>query len=455
MRTDAVNPVTGRDKPRERALEILAGVEAGAFADALLDKSRRSFGARDNAFILELVYGTLRNRSRLDWVLNQFSLQPLHKTDPLTRNILRLGAYQLLFLDRVPASAAVNTSTELAKGRGKKPGYVNGLLRNLDRKRSAIVYPGPEDPVRQMAVLYSHPEWLVGRWVRRYGAEAAASILRENNHPAPLVVRTNSLKTTRRELKAAFESRGVETRESLYSPEGIEILSPQGLRDFPAYDRGWFIVQDEAAQLIGFLLSPLPGEAVLDACAAPGGKATHLAELMQNRGTVVALESDRGRMARIGQNSQRLGAAVIVPVQGDARSFREGRFDKILVDAPCSGLGVLRRHPDGRWNKSEPMIRERAAVQRQILENCAELLNPGGALVYATCTTEPEENEEVIGDFLAKHPGFTLDDPKLYLPASAGKLVDERGFFRTFPGEPAMDGFFGARIAKNSVPPIE
>ncbi len=443
-----MNPVTRRDKPREQALEILAGVEAGAFADALLDQARQSFATRDSAFILELVYGTLRNRSRLDWALNQLSLQPLHKTDPLTRNILRLGAYQLLFLDRVPSSAAVNTSTELAKNHGKKPGYVNGLLRNLDRKRGAIVYPGPADPVRQLAVLYSHPEWLVKRWVQRYGAELATSLLRENNHPAPLVVRTNSLRTTRNGLKAAFASQGVEARETRYATTGVEILSSPGLRSVPAYDRGWFIVQDEAAQLISFLLSPLPGETVLDACAAPGGKTTHLAEFMQNKGTVVALESDSRRMTRISENSQRLGTTIIVPVQGDARNFREGKFDKILIDAPCSGLGVLRRHPDGRWSKNEQIIEERAVVQWQILENCAGLLKPGGALVYATCTTEPEENEEVVGNFLAKHPEFTLDDPRLYLPASAGKLVDNKGIFRTFPDEPAMDGFFGVRMVR-------
>ncbi len=443
-----MNPVTPKDKPREQALEILTGVEAGAFADALLDQARQSFATRDSAFILELVYGTLRNRSRLDWALNQLSLQPLHKTDPLTRNILRLGAYQLLFLDRVPSSAAVNTSTELAKSHGKKPGYVNGLLRNLDRKRNAIVYPGPADPVRQLAVLYSHPEWLVKRWVKRYGAELVTSLLLENNHPAPLVVRTNSLRTTRNGLKAAFASQGVETRETRYAPAGIEILASPGLRSVPAYDRGWFIVQDEAAQLISFLLSPLPGETVLDACAAPGGKTTHLAEFMQNKGTVVALENDSRRMTRISENSQRLGTTVIVPVQGDARNFREGKFDKILIDAPCSGLGVLRRHPDGRWSKNEQIIGARVIIQRQILENCSGLLKPGGALVYATCTTEPEENEEVIENFLAKHPEFTLDDPRLYLPASAGKLVDNRGIFRTFPDESAMDGFFGVRMVK-------
>ncbi len=436
------------DKPRERALEILTGIEAGAFADVLLDETRRSFDARDSAFILELVYGTLRNRSRLDWALNQLSLQPLHKTDTSTRNILRLGAYQLLFLDRVPSSAAVNTATELAKKHGKKPGYVNGLLRNFDRKRTGIMYPGSEDSVRHLAVLYSHPEWLVRRWLRRYGLESTSSLLCENNHPAPLMVRANLLRTTRSELKAALESRGAETREARSSPAGIEILSSPGLRSLPSYDQGWFMVQDEAAQLIGFLLSPRPGERVLDACAAPGGKATHLAELMQNRGSVVALESDGERVARIVENSGRVGASIVVPVEGDARSFREGRFDKILIDAPCSGLGVLRRHPDGRWNKKERTIAERAVIQKQILENCAGLLKPGGALVYATCTTEPEENEDVVADFLESHREFTVGDPRPFLPAPAGMLVDKSGFFRTVPDEPLMDGFFGVRIEK-------
>ncbi len=448
---NGANPVTHRDKPRERALEILRRVEKGIFADARLDQARRSFEARDSAFILELVYGTLRNRSRLDWGLNQLSAQPIHKTDVSTRNILRLGAYQLLFMDRIPASAAVNTAAELAKSHGKKQGYVNGLLRNLDRKRDAVTYPGPEDPVRQSAVVYSHPEWLVRRWMQRFGIEYATTLLQENNHPAPLVVRTNVLKTTRDGLKAALASQGAEARETNYSPAGLEIISSPGLRSIPVYDQGWFMVQDQAAQLISLMLSPKPGETVLDACAAPGGKTTHLAELMQNRGTIVALESDPARIGKISENSRRLGIAIIVPVQGDATNYRGERFDKILLDAPCSGLGVLRRHPDGRWNRSERIIHERALLQRRILENCASLLKPGGALVYATCTTEPEENEEIITAFLAvADRAFMIDDPRPYLPGKASVLVDEKGFFHTYPLEPAMDGFCGVRLVKRA-----
>ncbi len=390
-----------RDKPREHALEILRSVEDGGFVDSLLDHSREVFDARDSAFILELVYGTLRNRAWLDWVLNLFSAQPVAKTDVRTRNILRLGAYQLLLLDRVPPSAAINTSTELAKAFGKKQGYVNGLLRNLDRKRSSISEPRFSEPAKRLAVLYSHPEWLVRRWLTRFGREQAETLLRENNRPAPLVVRTNTLKATRDELKASLVSQGAQAVETNYSDIGLEILSSPGIRTLDAYQQGFFMVQDEAAQLVGLMLAPAPGETVLDACAAPGGKATHLAELMQNRGTIVALEIDRTRMNRIVENSLRLGSTIIAPRLGDAALYQQGGFDKILIDAPCSGLGVLRRHPDGRWSKSEQMIRERQRLQSRILENCAKLLKPGGALVYATCSTEPEENEDVVQAFLS------------------------------------------------------
>lgn len=437
-----------RDRPREKALEILIRVEEGAFADALLDQARPDFDRRDNAFILELVYGTLRHRSRLDWDLDQFSKQPLAKTDAATRNILRLAAYQLLLLDKIPVSAAVNTATEIAKRRGKKSGYVNGLLRNLDRRREEIREPDTGNAARDLSILYSHPEWLVTRWLQRFGAEQTGRILRENNHPAPLIIRANMLRTTREELKASLESENAVARETEYSPAGLVISSSPGLLSLTAYRKGWFMIQDEAAQLIGFMLGPQPGESVLDAAAAPGGKATHIAELMENRGAVTALESDRQRIGRVTENSERLGAAIIKPVWADAARHHEGAFDRILLDAPCSGLGVLRRHPDGRWTRKESVIREKQGLQIKILENCSRLLKPDGALVYATCTTEPEENEQVISSFLNANPSFALDDPRPHLPGPAHTLVDPAGFFRTFPKEPRMDGFFGARLVK-------
>jgi 16S rRNA (cytosine967-C5)-methyltransferase len=446
-----VNPVAHKDNPRENALVILRRVEEGAFADTSLEQTRQDFDARDSAFILELVYGTLRNRALLDWILNRFSAQPVEKTDRWTRNILRLGAYQMLFLDKVPVSAAVNTSVELAKQYGKKHGYVNALLRNLDRGRGAITYPGPGDKARELAVLYSHPEWLVRRWTERFGAETTEAFLLANNRPAPLVIRTNTLRTTRNELKATLGSEGVTTVETKYSPVGLEIVAESGIQALASYRKGWFMVQDQAAQLISLMLAPQPGETVLDACAAPGGKAAHLSEIMQDRGTLVALDADAGRIEKIRENIRRLGITIIKTVQGDAARYAEEKFDKILIDAPCSGLGVLRRHPDGRWNKSMRTISDRRILQMQILKNCAGLLKPGGAFVYATCTTEPEENEDVIADFMhTRSKEFMIDDPRPYLPPAAAPLVGSDGFFRTFPREPEMDGFFGVRMIKKS-----
>ena len=244
------------DKPRERALEILQKVEGGAFADALIDEMRQSFDRRDGAFILELVYGTLRNRARLDWSVDRFSVKAVETTDAWTRNILRLAAYQMLFLDRVPVSAAVNTATALAKVYGKKHGYVNGLLRNLDRKRDAITFPGPEDPVRQLSVAYSHPAWLVRRWLQRFGDRATEQLLDNNNRPAQLVIRTNTLRTTRAELKASLEAEGCPAIEAAYSPVGLELRSGPSLQDLTSYRNGWFLVQDQAAQLVSPMLAP-------------------------------------------------------------------------------------------------------------------------------------------------------------------------------------------------------
>ena len=440
------------DKPREKALAILQSVEAGGFADPLLDETRRSLDARDCAFILEIVYGTLRNRARLDWVLNQFSAQPVERTDAWTRNILRLGAYQMLYLDRVPVSAAVDTATELAKEYGKKHGYVNGLLRNLDRKRSAIKEPDAGDPITRLSIRFSHPAWLVRRWVERFGEGTAETLLQQNNLPAPLVIRTNTQKTTREKLAASLETDGVQVRVTNYSPLGIEIVSGPALQELVSFQNGWFMVQDEAAQLVSMMLAPQPSEIVLDACAAPGGKAIHLAAIMQGRGTLVALEIDPKRIKKIRENCARLETSIVVPTRGDATLYKEGVYDKVLVDAPCSGLGVLRRHPDGRWSKDEAAVRVRCLLQARILENCAGLVKPGGALVYATCTTEPEENEEVVAAFLAgPGQGFSLEDPRPYLPEPARVLVDEQGLFHTYPRALELDGFFGARMKRKTL----
>lgn len=437
------------DKTRDQAAEMLYRAERGEFVDVLLEKARPRFSQRDNAFILELVNGVLRNRAYIDYALDTFSERPIEKTDAWTRNVLRLGAYQILFLDRVPVSAAVDTSVEIAKRRGRKSGYVNGLLRSLARNKKDIRPPSQEDIVKYLSIFYSHPEWLVRRWHERYGRERTELLLASANSPSPLTVRANLLRTSREGLRSSLEADGAIVRETSFSPSGIEIISSPGLRNLSAYEKGWFVVQDEAAQLVSMILGPKPGETVLDACAAPGGKTTHIAELMNNTGSVIALEADAERAVRIDENSERLGITIIQTVIGDAADYKGGPFDRILIDAPCSGLGVLRRHPDGRWTKEEGTVLEHQVLQKKVLDNCSGLLKPGGVLVYSTCTTEPEENEEVIEEFLKDRSEiFRLDDPRPYLPAGAVRLVDDRGFFRTWPTAPEMDGFFAARLLR-------
>ena len=443
-----MSPSSRRDKPRERALYILRRTEEGNFADPLLDEARRDFNGRDSAFIHELVMGVLRNRSLLDWTLDRFSEKPVSRTDAWTRNILRLGVYQLIHLDRVPASAAVNTAAELAKEHGKKSGYVNGLLRTIDRNKASLPLPATDNPLSRLSTIYSHPAWLVRRWLDRFGLSRAEDMLRNNNRHAPLTIRTNTQKGKREELLGLLEAQGVQARPTQYSPEAIEIIASPSFATLPVYRDGWFMVQDEAAQLVAMILDPKKGEEVLDACAAPGGKATHIAELMGNEGRVVALESDKKRIARIRENSERLGLTNVVPFLGDAAVFKEGSYNKVLIDAPCSGLGVLRRHPDGRWTKTEEDLVERAKLQKKILENCAKLVKTGGVLVYATCSTEPEENEAVVRWFLDRNNAFTLGDPRPFLPHPAAHLVGGDLLFRTSPTEPSLDGFFAARIIK-------
>lgn len=445
----AVNPASPPDQARGAALFLLGKAEAGAPVDTLLEQTRQRFDSRDNAFILELLYGVLRNRSWLDLILNRFSSKPIATTDAWTRNILRLGLYQILFLDRVPVSAAVNTSVQLAKKHGGKQGYVNGLLRTIERNRAGLAAVSLTDPVERLSVRYSHPAWLVRRWFDRFGPDRTESLLQANNLPSPLTIRTNVLRTDREQLRTSLASEGCEAEESRFSPAGLHLRSiPRGIRNLGSYQRGWFLIQDEAAQLVGTIAAPRKGGTVLEACAAPGGKATHLAELMEDRGRILALDIDKNRIAKIRENTRRLGITMIDTVEADATAFRAGPFDLVLIDAPCSGLGVLRRHPDGRWTKSQASIADYAELQKRILSNCAEMVKPGGALVYSTCTTEPEENEEVIAWFLSQGSGFMLDDPRRFLPAAASHLVDSSLYFRTFPAEPLLDGFFCARLKK-------
>lgn len=452
--------ITSHKYPRQIALEILTRLDkTGLHADQLLGdyfSGEATLSSREKAFITELVYGTLRWRNSIDWVIEQFSASPNRRISRQLRNLLRLGIYQVLYLDNIPVPASVYATIDLAKSsfNERTASLVNGVLRNVERNRARIPYPSlGEDPENAIAVRYSHPVWLAKQWLRAYGRSETVALCKANNITPPFTVRTNTLRITRDELVEHFLKEGLSCKPSSYVPEGIILHQPSDITRLPSFQKGWFMVQDEAAQLIGHLVSPRAGRSILELCAAPGGKTTHLAQLMGNQGRIVAVDIRRDKLTLLNENASRLGTKIIRTIVGDASCslpLEAGEtFDKVLLDVPCSGLGILRRHPEGKWAKSLRTASKLKRTQSAILKNAARYVKPGGIMVYSTCTLNAQENEQVVGEFISKAGGaFRTEAPLRHLPPHIRKWVDRRGYFRTFPHKGGMDGFFGVRMRR-------
>jgi 16S rRNA (cytosine967-C5)-methyltransferase len=447
-------------KPRAICLDILNRVEETALhPDRLLTdsfKRYRYFNSLDRAFLTELTYGVIRWRERLDWVIRLFSKIPIEKIELETLNILRLGLYQILFLSRTPSSAAVNESVELAKRiRGKGgAGFVNAVLRSAIRQKDEIRYPDiHEDPVLHLSVVQSHPLWLVQRWVRERGVEETLQICMFNNQISPLTLRTNTLKINRENLLEKLKEEELSPIPTVYSEEGIVLQHPPPTSELPFLRKGLAIIQDEASQLVTSILDPKPGEQILDACAAPGGKTTHMAQRMENQGGIYALDLSNAKLDLIEGLCERLGIRIIKTVKGDASKIlpvpQGMKFDRILADVPCSGFGTLRRNPDLKWRRGEVDIQRMGELQFSILRNLSMYVEEGGLLIYSTCTVFREENEDVVEKFLEAHPEFQLDRMDNLLPEKSRPLI-EGSYFKTFPPKGEMDGFFAARLIKLS-----
>ncbi|MFM8550986.1 MAG: 16S rRNA (cytosine(967)-C(5))-methyltransferase RsmB [Nitrospiraceae bacterium] len=438
------------------ALDTLLAVERDqAYADEALDcQVRRALlDTRDRALAVELVYGVFRHRLTLDWRLDHVADRPIRRLPHPVQAALRLAAYQLLYLDRVPQSAAVNESVALVKalpGAGARwSGFINAVLRSLIRE-PAPAWPDRE-PADFLSIRYACPAWLAERWVARYGMVQAEQLCQATLTIPPLTIRTNSLRITREALADALREGGYQVAPTSVSPLGLVLDKCGPITDIPQFNEGLFYVEDEAAQLVSRLLEPQPGERVLDACAAPGGKATALAALMDNRGEVVAMDRSQDRLRQLRENCARLGIGIVAPLVGDAtRTSRSlvPSFDRILLDAPCSGLGVLRRHPEGKWQKQAEMLPAHRKRQLLLLESVGRLLRPGGCMVYSTCSTEPEETRDVIHQFLSKHAEFCRESVVDALSASGRELVTPQGDFSTEGNRFSMDGFFAARLRK-------
>jgi 16S rRNA (cytosine967-C5)-methyltransferase len=449
------------ETPRDLALKALNRLtRSPAFSSSVLEDlfwAHRDLDDRDRAFVNHLVQGVLRWRLRLDWIIGQAAHFPLRKIEPPVLNILRLALYQVFFLDRVPESASVNEAVKQAKARypGHLVSFVNGLLRNICRHKESIAYPNPRtDLIHYLSVSYSYPVWLVEKWISELGADTAEALLEAGNQTRPLVVRVNHLRSGRSALMKSLQEEGLDVRPTRHSPLGVVVEGLRGRVDqLIAFKKGLFQVQDEAAQIASFFLAPLPGSAVLDLCAGFGGKGSHLAATMGNRGRLVALDTNRHKLVSLATNANRLGIQIIHPAVADATSDISALlrlpFDRVLVDAPCSGLGVLSRHPDVKWNRDRKGIKGLALLQMTILHQAAGMLKRGGRMLYVTCTISREENEGVVEGFLKDHPDMVLENLRDQAPEWAVEFVDERGFMRTFPHLDPMDGFFAALFTKS------
>lgn len=438
---------------RIAAYDTILAVAAGRadLPSALARARTRLKDERDRALAGEIATGALRWQAASDHVIEAFAGRPSTRLDPEVLAILRISIFQLLHLDRVPAAAVVDDAVELARKAGKRSasGFVNALLRRVSRERKLLPLP-EQPPIDFLAITLSHPRWLAARWLARHGFDAAAAWERFDNSPAPLTLRANTLRTTRDALARDLAVAGVGTEDARFAPNGLIVTSGNPLLT-PLAHAGLFFVQDEASQLVGELVGAAPGERILDACASPGGKTTQMAAAMGGTGTIVAADVRGRRLDLLSRTVAESGAPHVHVVQANARALPPFRdvFDAVLVDAPCSGLGTLRRDPDVRWRRTEADFPALAGAQREMLAQLATVVRPGGRLIYSTCSSEPEENEDIVRAFLAGHPEFRRARPALFdqRPELAA-LLDDEGALKTLPFRDGLEAFYAACLTK-------
>jgi len=438
---------------RELALQILLAAEGrGAYTDRLLETRLREsgLGGSDAALATSLVQGTLRHRALLDHHVAALTKDGFERLPAAIRSALRLGAYQILVLTRIPHSAAVDESVELAKryGHPGTAGLVNAVLRRLAAGERAPLPDRDQDPAAYLSVAHSHPRWLAERWFARYGFDEAEALLRADNVEPSVSVRANALRLRPDRLPEYLRAEGM---DPVPGPNGGPVFLLAGgyvASRSPLFRVGVLSLQDEAEACVPLLLDPEPGERVLDLCAAPGGKASQIAERVAPDGMLVAVEVQPGRARALRENLTtrlRLPRAEVVIADGRVPPFRDATFDRVLLDAPCTGLGVLRRRADARWRKEEASIATLAALQKELLERAAALTRPGGVLVYSVCSLEPEETDSVVEPFLSSHPEFRREDARPFLPPA---FAGPEPVFRAFPHRHGTDGVYAARLKR-------
>lgn len=457
--------------PRQLAFLALRDVHRGAYADVALDRVLHSsdLSASDRRLLTELVYGSVRRMRSLDSLIDQLGKKKASQQPPDLRTILHLGLYQLRYQERIPPSAAVNTTVQLAKENGFSglTGVVNGLLRQYIRLTQVLSPESgvessksetplsthldplklPQNPVQRLGILHSFPDWIVELWLEQLGEAETEQLCEWFNQSPTIDLRVNQLRADIETVETALQSAGVLTRRISHLPDALRLIGSMGaIQKLPGFSEGWWTVQDSSATLVGYLLDAQPGEVVIDACAAPGGKTTHIAEMMGDSGKVWACDRTPSRLRKVKENAKRLHLNSIQILTGDSRSLPQftNSADRVLLDAPCSGLGTLHRRADARWQKTPATVQELSTLQGELLEQVATWVKPGGILVYATCTLHQIENEAVIQAFLDHNAGWQIDAPPENSPAAAFTTPD--GWIKVWPHRHHMDGFFMVRL---------
>lgn len=426
--------------------------------DRVLEKSDlkgsdREAALRDRGLVTELVYGIVRRQRTLDTLIEQLSQKPIVKQPPDLRRILQIGLYQLRYLDQIPDSAAVNTSVDLAKSNGLKglSGVVNGILRQYlrlsENNQDPLILP--DQLIPRLGIFYSFPDWIIALFLEQFG-QAETELLCQYFNQAPTIdIRVNILKTTLETVEKAFQDNQIEVSRLIGFPQALRLTKgTRAIHKLPGFNEGWWTVQDASTQLVSHLLDPQSNQVVIDACAAPGGKTTHIAELMGDQGTIWACDRTASRLKKLDKTMERLGITSIQTLVGDSREFKQfaNLGDRVLVDAPCSGLGTLHRNPDLRWRQTPDKIQELTQLQGELLTQAASWVKPQGSLVYGTCTLNFQENQAVIQRFLENHPHWRICPLSSFLPQSFLNTTDQ--WIQIFPHRQKMDGFFIVKLER-------
>ncbi len=427
---------------RKVILELLNEADQGRYSNKLVQdvQARDDLDARDKGFINKILYGVIENRIYLDYVIRKFSSIRLKKIEPEILNVLRMSAYQIMYLDKVPNSAAVDEAVKLTKKINKRhSGFVNGILRSLIRDVDTVKLPTAEN--ERLSVQYSHPLWLVERWISLFGASFTEDLLKANNETPKMVLRTNTILINREDLMTKLSFEGLDVEKSDIVEEGIIVnqLNDRSIDEIKWFIDGYFTVQDESSMMIGHVIDPQEKEKVLDLCAAPGGKTTHMAQLMNNKGQVFACDVSDAKLKLVKENVRRLKLNNVRMMINDATVLNEefvDGFDRVLLDAPCSGLGIIRRKPDIKYQKTEEDILSLNELQKSMLEHAAKYVKVGGVLVYSTCTIEPRENSILVDAFLKMNDGFEK------------VAINDTNDLQLYPNVDETDGFYACKLRR-------